>query len=212
MPPLNAGRVRLVGALIALAVVGAICYLAATYDTFPWDEDALTAFQSFRSGWLDDAAIAASSFGHVAVAVLSIVMLPIVLWAVRRRADSLAALLVLAADALNQGLKVVVDRPRPEFSLLTSSPSSPAFPSGHSFHAIVLFGLLIVIAGELIKPPRIRRGIQALLCVVILAVGASRVYLGVHWPSDVIGAYVIGGLSLVAILWVRKKLLSRGLQ
>ena len=212
MPPLKAARVKLVGPLMALAVIGAICYLAATYDTFPGDEDALTAFQGFRSAWLDDAAIAAASFGHVAVAVLSVVMLSLVLWAGRRRADSLAALFVLAAEAINQGLKAVVGRPRPEFSLLTSSSDSHSFPSGHSFHAIVLFGLLIIMVGELIKPPWIRRAIQALLCLVILAVGASRVYLGAHWPSDVIGAYVIGGLSLLAILWVRKKLISRGLQ
>ena len=212
MPPLNADRLRLVGALMALAVIGAICYLAAAYDTFPGDEDALTAFQGFRSGWLDNAAIAAASFAHVAVAVLSIVMLSLVLWASRRRADSLAALLVLAAEAINLGLKAVVDRPRPEFSLLTSLQSGHSFPSGHSLHAIVLFGLLIVMVGELIEPPRISRSIQALLCLLVLTVGASRVYLGAHWPSDVIGAYVIGGLSLVAILWVRKQLISRGLQ
>ncbi len=198
--------------MVALFAMVGICYLAATFDTFPGDVDALRKLQSFRGPWLDDAAIAASTLANAPVALASISILSLALWLRRRKADAMAVLLVFIPEGINQGLKELVGRPRPEFSLLASPPESPAFPSGHAIHAILLFGLLICIAGELIKPLWLRVAVQGLLGAAIAAVGASRVYLGVHWPSDVLGAYLLGGLSLVAILWVRKKLIYRASQ
>ena len=189
---------------MALATSGVVCYLASTFDTFPGDVDALKKFQSFRSPWLDDAAVAASYLARLVVVIISVPTLSLALWLVRRKADAVAVFLVFLPDGINLGLNVLVDRPRPELSFLTDPPTSPAFPSGHAFHAILLFGLLMFVLGGLIRPLWLRTALQGLLGLAILAVGASRVYLGVHWPSDVVGGYLLGGFSLIAILWVRK--------
>ena len=197
---------------MALLLWGAICYLAATFDTFPGDTGAIERFQSFRNNWLDDAARVASYLADTPVAIASIFGLSLALWLRRRRADAIVILLVLIPEAINLGLKELVGRPRPELSFLASPPENPAFPSGHAIHAILLFGLLIVIVGALIRPQWLRTGIQGLLGLMILACGASRVYLGIHWPSDVLGAYLLGAFFIVVLLWLRKKLVNLGLQ
>ena len=203
---------RHLAVLIALSVTGAICYLAATFDTFPGDEVALEEFQGLRSGWLDDAAQAASFAANKSVAVSSILVLSLAMWLGQRRADAVAVFLALVPQGFNLAVKELVGRPRPDVSLLSSPLDTPGFPSGHAVHALLLFGLLLIIVGELIKPLWLRTAIQGMLGFAILACGASRVYLGVHWPSDVLGGYLLGGLSIVALLWVRKRLINRGLQ
>ena len=205
-------RTSWIAFLIALSLMGAVCYLAAAFDTFPGDVDGLKRFQALRTPWLDSAALAASFSANTLVAVTSTPAISLALWLGKRRADAVAVLLVLIPDGINALLKVLVDRPRPDFTILISQPHNPSFPSGHSVHAFLLFGLLIIIVGEVIKPFWLRTAIQGLLAAVILACGASRVYLGVHWPSDVLGGFLMGGLSLVAILWVRKTLINRGLK
>ena len=198
--------------VMALSILGAICYLASAFDTFPGDEAAVREFQGFRSPWLDDAAIAATSLANNLAAVVSICGLSLALWIGQKKAHSVAVLLIFIPEAIGLGLKHLVDRARPDMSLLASPPETPAFPSGHAVHAILLFGLLIVIAGELIETPWLRKATQWTLVFMILACGASRVYLGIHWPSDVLGGYLLGLFSLAAILWARKKLIMRVLR
>ena len=204
--------IRPLALLIVFCGIGAVCYLAATFDTFPGDEYGLRMLLGFRSPWLDIAAFAASSLAQPWVVFVSVPALSLAFWLVRRRADAVVILLILLPDGINQGLKHLVDRPRPEFSWLASPPEGPAFPSGHSVHAFLLFGLLIVILGTLVRPRWLRITIQVLLGLMILAVGASRVYMGIHWPSDVLGAYLVGGVSMVVLFWVREKLINQGLQ
>ena len=204
--------IRRLGLLAALGVMGAICYLAAAYDTFPGDADVLRRFQGFRSPWMDDAAVAATALAQPLMIYVSLPTISLALLLGGRKADALVILLVIIAEGINLGVKELVGRPRPEFSLLVTSPDSPAFPSGHAIHAFMLGALLIIILGQLIKPYWPRVAVQALLGVAILASGASRVYLGAHWPSDVIGGYLLGGLCIVALVWVRKKLINWGLQ
>ena len=201
-----------VGILLALSITGAICYLAATYETFPGDMGALERFQTFRSPGLDTAALTSTAIGSFWVAIGSIVVLSAILWLARMRADALTVLLVLIPEGLNLALKEIVGRPRPEeLFLLIAAPGNLSFPSGHAVHAFLLLGLLILIMGKVMQALWLRRSIQGLLVFSILACGASRVYLGVHWPSDVLGGYLVGGFSMWALLWIRKKLLNRGL-
>jgi membrane-associated phospholipid phosphatase len=100
-------------------------------------------------------------------------------------------------------LKIVAGRPRPDFLLVSDVPATMSFPSGHALSATVLGGVLISLVGEAVRPKVICRGLQFMLVLFILAVGASRVYLGFHWPSDVIGGFLLGGLGLVGLFFLR---------
>ena len=82
-----------------------------------------------------------------------------------------------------------------------------AFPSGHAVFAAAFLGALIYLLsywGTFPDRLVLRRAIQGALALLILAIGASRVYLGVHWPSDVIGGFLFGGLCLAALIIVRR--------
>ena len=204
--------IRQLGILAALFGLGAMFYMAAIFDTFLWDEDALRRFQGLRSSWLDDAAVVASVLTQPLAILISIPSLALAMLLLQKKADSVVVVLVSIPMIVNLGIKELVGRPRPDFAIVNSPPETFAFPSGHAVYAFLLFGLLIFMLGEVIKPLSLRLSVQALLALMILACGASRVYLGVHWPSDVLGGFLVGGCSMVVLLWVRKKLAHRMVQ
>ena len=87
-------------------------------------------------------------------------------------------------------------------------PSGLSFPSIHSIYAFLFGGILIVLVGELVRSQLLRLSFQITLGLLILAIGLSRVYMGVHWPSDVIGGYLFGGMALLALIRLRKSLMA----
>jgi undecaprenyl-diphosphatase len=177
--------------------------LAGVYDSFPGDEPVLVQIQELRTGWLDATALALDTIGGQPFAVGSIFAVAAGLMLLRRPADAVIVLLSLALLFIGHELKQVVDRPRPEYVLLGLEPESPGFPSGHSMYALIFGGLLIYLAGQVIPSLLLKRWLQYCLAALILAMGVSRVYLGVHWPSDVIGGFLYGGLALAGLIALR---------
>jgi undecaprenyl-diphosphatase len=124
------------------------------------------------------------------------------LFAAARRWEALLLLAGALARPLNAGVKELIDRPRPPADLVAVSdhPSSPAFPSGHADGVIVIYGLLFYFITSFVTQPWLRLLGQAACLWVILFTGTERVYVGAHWPSDVLGGYYLGGLILAAII------------
>ena len=179
------------------------------YATFPGDQQALERFQNSQNsqtGWLDTAASAVSRLGWMPVSSVLMVLTVVALFVTRRWADALVVTLSGIPIGVGILLKDVIGRARPEYFLTGSAPSSLSFPSGHSLFAMLFGGLLIVLAEELPISTPIRRGLQTVLAMLILGVGASRVYLGVHWPSDVVGGYLFGIVALMGLVWMRNHL------
>lgn len=104
---------------------------------------------------------------------------------------------------VNNALKIAVNRPRPSVDLVRvfSSEQSSGFPSGHAFFAILMLGLLAYFTFINLKNHTLRFLVTVVLTALILLIGISRVYLGAHWPSDVIGGYLVGGVFLTALIW-----------
>jgi len=135
--------------------------------------------------------------------VLVVVAIGIVVW---WRIGRLEAIMILVGGLItlvNTALKLVINRPRPSADLVhvLSPEQGNGFPSGHAFYVVLILGLTAYFVSINLKN-RIPR-ILALtgLIALILLTGISRVYLGVHWPSDVIGGYLIGGVFLTALIW-----------
>jgi undecaprenyl-diphosphatase len=113
-------------------------------------------------------------------------------------------LLVTAAALLRMVsplLKDLVDRERPSPALVdvSSTLSTPAFPSGHVLSATLLFGVLIYVAQIAVPHAAIRRSLQAACVSMIVLMGYARVELGEHWPTDVLGGWAFGALLLVLL-------------
>ncbi|WP_338485945.1 phosphatase PAP2 family protein [Streptomyces sp. SCSIO 75703] len=93
-----------------------------------------------------------------------------------------------------QALKAAVGRPRPVWAHPVDSARYAAFPSGHAMTATVVCGALVWLVYRYGAPRAARRTAGAAAVVSVVGVGATRVWLGVHWLSDVVGGWLFGGL------------------
>ena len=195
------------GALLFLTV--GLFIRAWAFPSFPGDEAVLLWVQGFQSQGLTAVAVAVSFLGSTPMVLGMVGVTAVGLFLLRRRADALVVAVSLVPMAVGNGLKLLVDRPRPEYMLIGTPPTSLSFPSGHALSAAILGGLLILLVGELVPSRFLRRGLQATILLLVLAIGASRVYLGVHWPSDVIGGFLFGITMLAGLTRLRHYLLIK---
>jgi undecaprenyl-diphosphatase len=110
----------------------------------------------------------------------------------------LVAVAVTGEVAIFLVVTLLVDRPRPPVGQLDEAPPTSSFPSGHTAAAIVLYGALAVLAHQQARSALVRR-LSLFLAVALPAlVAVSRVYRGMHFPSDVLGGILLGTLWLLA--------------
>lgn len=123
----------------------------------------------------------------------------VVVWRRDRWRMDLTVLVVSSGGAalLMTGIKLLIERPRPSIGAVVASASGFAFPSGHSTLAVAMFGAAAWVAARKVADRRKQLAIWALAVVLALLVGFSRLYLGVHWLSDVLGGFTLAALWLV---------------
>lgn len=106
----------------------------------------------------------------------------------------------MIAYAIGGILKEFIHRSRPDTVYVTTMRfKSYSFPSAHAMGAILIYGLLAYLAYQHLPSPW-NITIPVLLSIFIVLVGLSRVYLGAHYPSDVVGGWLLGGLALLLII------------
>jgi membrane-associated phospholipid phosphatase len=163
-----------------------------------------------RMGWLVTTMKATTWLGA------NVVLIPVVLaaaawfslrWGDSRSAAELVATLAGAIILYDIG-KAVVHRARPPAIYHVGySFAGASFPSGHTTVAIAMWGMLAFLLA-LRASPRTRKGLVVGAVVLSVAIGASRIYIGAHWPTDVIGGYALGGAWLAGLialdLWMRR--------
>jgi undecaprenyl-diphosphatase len=95
-------------------------------------------------------------------------------------------------------LKILFRRLRPATDYAATLKGF-SFPSGHASHALAIYGLLAYAAWVFLPQPW-GKIVSGLLALLVLLIGVSRVYLGAHFPTDVLGAWIISGIVLLAII------------
>lgn len=116
----------------------------------------------------------------------------------------------LVAGVINPLIKLVFQRARPTLQHLVTEHSF-SFPSGHACASMILYGTLIFILPGLLKNKQILLSLQILLGLLIVLIGSSRIYVGVHFPSDIIGGYslALGWLCLTYPYFSEKRFIWR---
>jgi membrane-associated phospholipid phosphatase len=114
----------------------------------------------------------------------------------QRRTALFVAVTIVGAATLESVTKLLVDRARPVFPDPVAHASGASFPSGHAMTALTAFGLLVVLV-----PRRWRAAALTVAVPAVAAVGFSRMALGVHYLSDIVGAWLLGAAWLLAVDW-----------
>lgn len=171
--------------------------LIARYtDFFPGDMSITKTLQNRRSPLMRRFMIGISEIGFAKLAVPLTLGISGIFWALRFRLEAVFILLTTSSNVLNALVKRLIKRPRPANELVTVVRviNEPSFPSGHVMHYTNFFGLLIYLLATNWRPGRLRNTLIAICTTLIACIGPSRVYLGAHWPSDVMAGYLYGGL------------------
>lgn len=181
-------------ALLALAVVDQ----APAIDSV---NAAINAFIHGARGALDSFFVAITMLGDL-LPMTALCLVVCAILAIARKWDSFAFFTtnVILAVVCVQALKFIFAVPRPGAETLVPIPGSFSFPSAHSFCSLIVFGMI----GLLIFRALNRKGVSynvaivpgIILVIFAILIGISRIYVGVHWPSDVLGGWLLAGMWL----------------
>lgn len=189
-------------------------------DTFALDKAILTGLRhagdrSVPIGphWLLTAMIDFTSLGSAAVLTLITILAIGYLLAVKRPATSLFVATSVAGGAILSGaIKALLVRPRPEIVPHLVHVTSPSFPSGHSMNSAIVYLTLAVLLARSEKDRRVQTYLIGTAVLLALLVGITRIYLGVHWPSDVLAGWSVGAVWAAACSLLAKRLQYRHTQ
>lgn len=186
-------------ALGAFAILAIFAYLD---PYFGWDLRFSTAFNwsTFTPPGLFPLLRFMSVFGNSFTPYAMTVVMVIIFLLFRRRSEAAGLTMSVAGSALiNSTLKLVISRPRPSSDLVPiyRNTVTQSFPSGHVTFYVCFFGFLFFVAFALLpRGSALRRLALTITALPVLLVGLSRIYLGAHWPSDTLGAYLWSGVWL----------------
>lgn len=139
-------------------------------------------------------------------AALLVVVSSVLVWCYLGRLEGSLVLVAGLCSLLDSPIKSAINRPRPPVDLVQvfATEHGSGFPSGHALFAAVVLGFLAYLAITRLRRHNVRILTFAGLVILIILTGISRVYLGVHWPSDVLGGYLVGAVFLTALIWFQR--------
>jgi undecaprenyl-diphosphatase len=184
------------GATIAIACTALFVELASHVKsgaTQTFDEAVMRWLGTHRIDWIERSLVEITALGTGLVVMMIVVISALFLIATQHRFS--AFLLLIASGGgivLNGVLKASFDRPRPQLFEWLTAPVSSSFPSGHAMSSAIVYFTVAYLIARLEK----RRWMRAVTIIasllIVLLISVSRLYLGVHYPSDVVAGVVIG--------------------
>ncbi len=108
----------------------------------------------------------------------------------------------------NKAIKYIIHRARPDISLFLISEDGFSFPSGHSISSMYTYGLLLYFVVTNVKNTAWKIVLTIVLTVLMFGIGLSRIFVGVHFPTDVLAGWSLGALAVMVTVWILQKLES----
>jgi len=191
-------------ALVLVAgAFGVLTFLVKTMPSFAIDLQITRGIQSINIPLFYGLMVALSwpGFGPQSVIITVLIILMINGFGLHWEAI-MALIAAVFSTAINVLVKDLIQRPRPTAALVhvLDTLNSYSFPSGHVMFYLGFFGFIWFLAFSLLKPSLKRGLLLVFFGGLVLLIGISRIYVGEHWTSDVLGAYLLGSLTLVAII------------
>lgn len=205
-----------IGAVVAVGVIalgGLVFALIADEalegDTHAFDQSVLMALREagdsdnpIGPAWVEYAVSDITALGGYAVLTLLVTGVAAYLLMIGKRATALLVVGAVASGAvLSAVLKLGFDRPRPDLVAHLSHAQSSSFPSGHAMLAAVTYLTLGVLLTRAHKLRRTKVFVMTFAITLTVLIGVSRVYLGVHWPTDVLAGWALGA-AWAALWWL----------
>ncbi|MGN1297671.1 MAG: phosphatase PAP2 family protein [Clostridia bacterium] len=188
--------------------LGIILFLAIVEDVFDQEirKVDMWGYQFIATFLISDLITPIAKFvtklgGAITLTLITIILL---LGLKNKKIGLLVALNLIISTGLNLLLKNIVQRPRPnEFRLIDETGYS--FPSGHSMVSMAFYGFLIYLIYKFVKSKRLKWTLMIVLSILIITIGISRIYLGVHYTSDVLAGFTISVSYLIIYTSIVKK-------
>ena len=196
------------GAGVLTALFAALTWAIFANEVVTIDTAVSSAVQSLRSPPLTDLMTFATYLASWQVVVGGTVALVILLAVVGKRRLWIGTLIVavIGDEIIVWTGKQIFGRARPDQTLSLMPTFDPSFPSGHTFITMAFYGILAWFAITALRRFWQKLAVGLACALLALAVGISRIYLGAHWPTDVLGSYLLGGAWLVGMATIFSKL------
>ncbi len=193
----------------------ALAWFVHFNPVLPVDVAITQEFQENKSPWLQSFMVAVSFLGNQQILFIGLIFVTAVaFWLVRLRLEALIIVtLSIVSSVVNFLVKLLVSRPRPTTHLVDvfQHANGQSFPSGHVMSYVAFFGLLFSLGLILFNRKHWWHYVLLIISALfVILVGPSRIYLGDHWASDVVGGYLFGGLLLGITLSIYLRLKSVG--
>ena len=180
--------------LLVLFIFLTILVLTNNIKTF--DDSIYNFLISLRSNSLDTfLKIITKSANTMSVMII----LAVLVFILKKDDGYLLVMNTICVVSSNQILKRIIRRARPNHLRLVKEKGF-SFPSGHSMVSIALYGILIYIVNKNIKNKPLRITLTIILSILILLIGLSRIYVGVHYPSDVLSGYILATIITILVI------------
>ncbi len=209
-----------IAALSALALVGYIIDEIAEGGSFRIDTRLLLALRRpghpdvpIGPAWLEQSAIDLSALGGFTLQWMFGGAACLFLLFIRRRAEAAwLAASVVGASMVNTLLKSMLHRPRPELVPHLAMVSNASFPSGHAMISAAIYLTIGAMMSETQPKRSARIFLMSFAGLLVLLIGCSRIYLGVHWPSDVLAGWCLGSVWALIAFIANRELRRRSAQ
>jgi membrane-associated phospholipid phosphatase len=197
---------------VALILYTVLAVLAHRYAYFHWDVTLAQEVQSINTPGFGRLMIFLSALGSGWLPIALVVSVGTVLILNKLKLEGVICISAAGLGAaMNSMLKLLIGRPRPPETLVhvVKHYAHDSFPSGHVTFYVEFFGFLLFLSYVLLRKGWFRRAALTLFGLLIGLVGFSRVYMGAHWPSDVAGAYLAGGIWLMLTIDIYRQRKAR---
>lgn len=185
--------------LLALYILAQLSEEVWEREAFSFDTTILLWIHQFANPFLDRLMAAITQLGNPSIVIPLTFIIFGLLWYFRQRqAAKIFGLNCLGGAILSTGLKLTFSKTRPQLWSSQVTETSFSYPSGHALGSVVLYGFLAYLLANYF--PKLGKLIYGGAGLLIMLIGFSRLYLGVHWPTDVIAGYSVGFLWVITCI------------